>query len=156
MKVLAFDPGYERLGVAVIEKKNGKEILLHSECVRTSAKSDFSIRLKELGAAAEALIKKWKPDAVALEDLFFEKNAKTAMQVAEVRGALTYIASSRGLAVHHYTPGEVKIAVTGYGRASKADIALMVPKLIALPPRVRLDDELDAIAVGITCLASVR
>src|SRR3989344_4570716 len=156
MRVLAFDPGYERLGVAVLEKQSGKEILLHSECIRTSAKSDFAVRLKELGKAAEDLIKKWKPDCVALEEVFFEKNAKTAMQVAEVRGALTYIAAAKGLAVHHYTPGEVKMAVTGYGRASKADIALMVPKLIALPPRVRLDDELDAIAVGITCLASVR
>ncbi|MSR70602.1 crossover junction endodeoxyribonuclease RuvC [Candidatus Kaiserbacteria bacterium] len=157
MRVLAFDPGYERLGAAVLEKENGKkEILLHSECIRTSAKLDFSKRLMELGAAAEALIKKWKPDAVALEEVFFEKNAKTAMQVAEVRGALAYIAASKGLVVHHYTPGEVKIAVTGYGRASKADILLMVPKLLALPPRVRLDDEVDAIAVGITCLASVR
>ena len=156
MRVLAFDPGYERLGVAILEKQKGKEVLLFSGCVRTSAKLEFAERLAALGKEAKALIKKWKPDAVALEDLFFEKNAKTAMQVAEVRGALTYIAASRGLAVHHYTPGEVKMAVTGYGRASKADIALMVPKLIALPPRVRLDDELDAIAVGITCLASVR
>lgn len=156
MRVLAFDPGYERLGAAVLEKQSGKEILLHSECIRTSAKSDFSVRLKELGKAAEALIKKWKPNCVALEEVFFEKNAKTAMQTAEVRGALIYIAGSYGLAVHQYTPGEVKIAVTGYGRASKADILLMVPKLIALSPRKRLDDELDAIAVGITCLASVR
>ena len=156
MKVLAFDPGYERLGVAVIEKKNGKEILLHSECVRTSAKSDFSIRLKELGAAAEALIKKWKPDAVALEDLFFEKNAKTAMQVAEVRGALIYIAAARGIKIYSYTPGEVKVAVTGYGGSDKRAIAAMVPKLLRLSEGKRLDDELDAIAVGITCLASVR
>lgn len=156
MRVLAFDPGYERLGAAVLEKQKGKEVLLHSECIRTSAKSEFSARLKELGKAAELLIKEWKPDAVALEEVFFEKNAKTAMQVAEVRGALAYIAASRGLAVHHYTPGEVKIATTGYGRATKADILLMVPKLLALSPRKRLDDELDAIAVGITCLASVR
>ncbi len=156
MRVLAFDPGYERLGAAVLEKQKGKEILLHSECIRTSAKSDFALRLKELGKAAEALIKKWKPDAVALEEVFFEKNAKTAMQIAEVRGALMYMAASKNLTVHQYTPGEVKIAVTGYGRAGKADIALMVPKLLALPPRNRLDDELDAIAVGITCLASVR
>lgn len=156
MRVLAFDPGYERLGAAVLEKQNGKEVLLHSECIRTSAKSDFAVRLKELGKAAEALIKKWKPGCVALEEVFFEKNAKTAMQVAEVRGALTYIAASKNITVYQYTPGEVKIAVTGYGRAGKADIALMVPKLLALPPRKRLDDELDAIAVGITCLASVR
>ena len=156
MRVLAFDPGYERLGVAVLEKQNGKEILLHSECIRTSAKSDFSTRLKELGKAAETLIKKWKPDAVALEEVFFEKNAKTAMQIAEVRGALMYIAASKNLMVYHYTPGEVKIAITGYGRSDKSAIAAMVPKLIALPVRRRLDDELDAIAVGITCLASVR
>ena len=156
MRVLAFDPGYERLGVAVLEKQNGKEVLLHSECVRTSAKLNFAQRLAALGAATEALLKKWQPDAVALEEVFFEKNAKTAMQIAEVRGALMYIAASKNLAVHHYTPGEVKIAVTGYGASTKAAIALMVPKLVALPPRIRLDDELDAIAVGITCLASIR
>ncbi len=156
MRVLAFDPGYERLGVAVLEKQKGKEVLLHSECVRTSAKSEFSARLKELGKAAEDLIKKWQPDWVALEEVFFEKNAKTAMQVAEVRGALMYIAAAAGLVVHQYTPGEVKVAVTGYGGSDKRAIAAMVPKLLRLPPRARLDDELDAIAVGITCLASVR
>ncbi len=157
MKVLAFDPGYERLGVAVLEKeKKGEPKLLHSECVRTLKSLPFHERLKQLGAAAEALIKEWQPDAVALEEVFFEKNAKTAMQIAEVRGALMYIAGSKNLAVHHYTPGEVKIAVTGYGASTKAAIALMVPKLLALSSRKRLDDELDAIAVGITCLASVR
>ena len=168
MRVLAFDPGYERLGVAVLEKQprrsevgaptkaSGKEVLLYSECIRTEAKSDFAIRLGELGAAAEALIKKWKPDVVALEEVFFEKNAKTAMNVSAVRGMLLYVAASRGLPAHEYTPPQVKAAVTGYGRGSKAAIALMVPKLVALPPRVRLDDELDAIAVGITCLASIR
>lgn len=156
MRVLAFDPGYERLGVAVLEKQKNKDVLLFSHCIRTSGKLNFPQRLAELGAAAEALIKKWQPDAVVLENIFFEKNAKTAMQVAEVRGALTYIAASKGIMVHHYTPGQVKIAVTGYGRGTKKDIALMVPKLIALPVRHRLDDELDAIAVGITCLASIR
>lgn len=164
MRVLAFDPGYERLGAAVLENhkgsargpRGGSEVLLHSECIRTSPKLSFDLRLRELGAAAEALIKKWRPECIALEEVFFEKNAKTAMQVAEVRGALVYIAASQGLAVHHYTPGEVKIAVTGYGASTKAAITLMVPKLLSLPPRARLDDELDAIAVGITCLASVR
>ena len=157
MRVLAFDPGYERLGVAVLEKEKGKkEILLHSECIRTKKSLSFPERLTALGAAAEALIEQWKPDCVALEEVFFEKNAKTAMQVAEVRGALIYISGSYELPVHHYAPSEVKIAITGYGRSDKAAIAGMVPKLLVLPPRKRLDDELDAIAVGITCLASVR
>ena len=156
MRILAFDPGYERLGVAVVEKIKGKEKLLHSACVRTSAILSFDKRLAELGAAAEALIKKWEPDAIALEEVFFKGNAKTAMQVAEVRGMLAYIAASKGLAVHHYTPSEVKVAVTGHGASDKRAVALMVGKLVALPAGKRLDDELDAIAVGITCLASVR
>lgn len=156
MKVLAFDPGYERLGVAVLEKQNGKEVLLFSDCVRTSAKLDFSLRLKELGAAAEQLMDEWQPDAVALEEVYFKNNAKTAMQVAEVRGVLTYLAAVRGLPVYQYTPAEVKVAVTGHGGSDKSAIALMVPKLVAISIGKRLDDELDAIAVGITCLASIR
>ncbi len=156
MRILAFDPGYERLGVAVLEKENGKEILHYSACIQTSAKLDFPTRLGELGEAVELLIKEWKPKAVALEKVFFTNNSKTAMQIAEVRGMLIYIAATRALAVHQYTPNEVKVAVTGNGRADKSAIALMVPKLVAISRGKRLDDELDAIAVGITCLASVR
>jgi crossover junction endodeoxyribonuclease RuvC len=164
MRILAFDPGYERLGVAVLERVHGsltgigtgKEALLYSDCVRTSAALTFPERLAELGRAAEALIAHWAPNGMALEEVFFEKNAKTAMQVAEVRGALSYIAASRGLAIHQYTPAEVKIAVTGYGKSDKKAVAAMVPKLVRLAPGKRLDDELDAIAVGITCLASLR
>jgi len=163
MRVLAFDPGYERLGVAVLEKENGKEVLLYSACVRTSAALEFPERLKKLGEETEVLIKKWKPNAVALEEIFFEKNAKTAMQVAEVRGALIYIAVSHGIKIYSYTPGEVKVAVTGYGGSDKRAIAAMVPKLLRLYSNPdakvgarKLDDELDAIAVGITCLASIR
>lgn len=156
MRILAFDPGYERLGVAVLEKQNGKDTLVFSDCIRTKAALTFPERLAELGSAAEALIKEWAPNGVALEEVFFEKNAKTAMQVAEVRGVLTYIAASRGLRIYQYTPGEVKIAVTGYGKSDKKAVAAMVSKLVRLPERKRLDDELDAIAVGITCLASVR
>ncbi len=156
MRVLAFDPGYERLGIAVLEKEKGKERLLHSECVRTAKTLSFPERLAELGATAESLLKKWKPDCIAIENLYFENNAKTAMNVSAVRGMLLYIAASNSILAHEYTPLQVKVAVTGYGRSTKADIALMVPKLLALPPRTRLDDELDAIAVGITCLASLR
>lgn len=155
MRVLAFDPGFERLGVAIMEKQKGKEVLLYSSCVQTAAKLPFSERLRQLGEAAEALIEEWRPDAVALEEVFFEKNAKSAMQVAEVRGALMYIAARRKLKTYHYTPGEVKIAVTGYGGSDKKAIAAMVPRILRLSEGRRLDDELDAIAVGITCLASV-
>ena len=156
MRVLAFDPGFERLGAAVVEKSGGKDTLMHSECVRTPATHPFPERLRMLGEAAESLIKKWKPDAVAIEELYFEKNAKTAMKVAAVSGALSYIAARAGLPVYGYTPLEVKVAVTGYGKSDKTAVAAMVARLVRVPDKKRLDDEMDAIAVGITCLASVR
>jgi crossover junction endodeoxyribonuclease RuvC len=156
MRVLAFDPGYERLGVAVVEKLSGKEVLVHSECVRTAAALPFEKRLKALGKSAEGLIKKYKPDAVALEEVYFEKNAKTAMQVAAVMGMLTYIAAARDLPLYHYTPLQVKVAITGYGKSDKGAVAAMVARLIRLTVKKRLDDEVDAIAIGLTCLASVR
>jgi crossover junction endodeoxyribonuclease RuvC len=156
MRVLAFDPGFERLGVAVVEKESGKEKLLYSDCLRTEASLPFPERLALLGAAVEKLLEKWMPDAVALEDLYFAKNAKTAMKVAEVRGVLVYLAAARGIALYQYTPLQVKIAVTGYGASDKRAVAAMVPRLIDLPTSTRLDDEMDAIAVGLTCVASVR
>ena len=156
IRVLAFDPGYERLGVAVVEKQNGKDTLVHSECIRTSAKLPFPERLAKLGETAKKLIHEFSPDIVALEEVYFEKNAKTAIQVAQVMGALTYIAAAHGLSMYTYTPLEVKVAITGYGRGDKTAVAAMVPRLVELPKRKRLDDELDAIAIGLTCLASVR
>jgi crossover junction endodeoxyribonuclease RuvC len=156
MRILAFDPGYERLGVAVLEKENGKEKLLYSGCARTSAGDTFAKRLSVLGLEVEALMASWSPTCIALESLYFENNAKTAMNVSAVRGMLLYLAARNHLPAHEYTPLQVKVAVTGHGHASKTAIALMVPKLVDIPPGKRLDDEMDAIAVGITCLASIR
>ena len=156
MRVLAFDPGFERLGAAVVERSAGKETLLHSECIQTSASLPFPERLAILGKAAEVLIETYAPTAVSLEEVYFAKNAKTAMKIAEVRGMLIYLAMSRGLALYQYTPLQVKVAITGYGQSDKTAVALMVGRLLALPPRKRLDDEIDAIAVGLTCLASAR
>lgn len=153
--VLAFDPGFERLGVAVV-RKSAKEELLHSDCVRTAKTLHFPERLKLLGEAVEAAIKKWKPDLIALEDVYFEKNAKTAMQVAQVRGMLCYIAAAHELPVESFSPPQVKVAVTGYGGSDKRAVEHMVRRLVAVPPEKKLDDEMDAIAVALTCLASRR
>ena len=159
MRVLAFDPGYERLGVAVLEKEKGKEKLVFSDCIRTSPKLTFAQRLAELGTAVEKILKNHKPTCVAIENLYFETNAKTAMNVAAVRGMLLYIAAAHGLPVHEYTPLQVKVAITGYGRSDKKAVDFMVRKILgaaALPAGRQVDDEMDAIAVGITCLASIR
>ncbi|MGH7141772.1 MAG: crossover junction endodeoxyribonuclease RuvC [Minisyncoccia bacterium] len=156
MKVLAFDPGYERLGVAVLKREHGKETLLHSDCLRTPKALPFHERLKQLGESVERLMHEHAPDCVALEKVYFEKNAKTAMQIAEVRGMLAYLALARGIKLCEYTPLEVKAAITGYGKSDKSAIALMVPRLIALPDKKMIDDEMDAIAIGLTCLAVQR
>src|SRR5579872_1350810 len=89
--ILALDPGYERLGVALLERNVGHDTLIYSDCLRTSANKSFPERLHELGETITSLIKKHTPHAMALERVYFEKNAKTAMQIAEVRGMLSFI-----------------------------------------------------------------
>ena len=157
MKVLAIDPGYGRCGVAVLEKINrGKEVLLFSECIETSAKLSFPERLGAIITECSHVLKQYSPDAMALEKLFFATNQKTAMQVAEVRGALIGLATQNSLAVSEYTPMQVKSATAGYGGADKKQIAKMIHILIKIDKPIKHDDEYDAIAVGITHLARAR
>ena len=156
MKVLAIDPGYGRCGMAVVEKANGKERLLYSICVETSAKTAFGERLARVAGECTRLIKKHEPDAIALEKLYFAKNQKTAMRVAEVRGALIGTAARFGIRVFEYTPSQVKSAVAGWGGADKRAVASMLHALITIEEEIALDDEYDAIAIGVTHLAHFR
>lgn len=154
MRILSVDPGYERVGVAIIEKlPHERERLLFSDCILTSAKDPFEKRLVEIGAAVAHIIEKHHPAALALERLYFEKNRKTAIRVSEACGVIRYVAASHTLSVYEYTPLEIKIAVAGDGHASKKQVMDMVPRLINLKKKIKFDDEYDAIAVGLTCLA---
>ncbi len=155
MRVFGIDPGFGRCGVAVVEKSgSGKEILLYSDCIVTLDTGDFSARLGAIQSACRELIATWQPERVALEKLFFTKNAKTAMRVAEARGSLLAMVHENGLPVREYTPNEVKVAVTGSGRADKEQVASMVARLVAMRKIPKYDDEYDAIAVALTDLAS--
>jgi len=156
MRILSVDPGYERLGVAVIEKNGSVETLVYSACFQTDKKLPYSDRLLKIGVEVARLIKKFNPDSFASESLFFAKNQKTAMDVAGVRGALFYIAKKHDLPVFEYTPLQIKMAITGYGKSDKKQITEMVTKLIKIDKQIKFDDEYDAIAVGLTCLASER
>jgi crossover junction endodeoxyribonuclease RuvC len=156
MRVLAIDPGYGRCGVAVLEKTGSKEILLHSSCVETSKTDDFPERLTVVVRECVRLLKKYSPDAVALEKLYITKNQKTAMRVAEVRGALINTATEAGVPVFEYTPSEVKSAVASSGNADKQAVAKMLHALVTIPHAVRHDDEYDAIAIAVTHLSRVR
>ncbi|MBI5456239.1 crossover junction endodeoxyribonuclease RuvC [Candidatus Kaiserbacteria bacterium] len=156
MKVLAIDPGYGRCGFAIVEKEKGKETLLYSECVETPKTQDFPERLATVVAACTRLIEKHHPNAVAIEKLYFTKNQKTAMHVAEVRGALIATAAGAKLPVSEYTPGQVKSAVAGWGNADKTSVAQMLHALVRIEKKILHDDEYDAIAIGLTHLAHAR
>ena len=157
MKVLAIDPGYGRCGVAVVEKNGGgKEILIYSSCIETSAKAAFAERLAQVADECARLIKTHAPDCLAMEKLYFQTNQKTAMRVAEVRGALINEAQGAGIEVFEYTPGEVKSAAAGNGSADKKAVARMLHALMKIEKEITHDDEYDAIAIAVTHLARAR
>ena len=153
MRVLAVDPGYDRLGVAVLEHDAGSEKLFYSSCIETDKAADLSSRLHYLGEQFSNLLREYHPDAVAVETLFFNKNQKTAVAVAEARGVILYLAREHNATVYEFGPQEIKVAVTGYGNSDKTAVIDMVKRLLPDAPDKALDDEYDAIAVGITALA---
>ncbi|MCI0565859.1 crossover junction endodeoxyribonuclease RuvC [bacterium] len=154
MRVLAIDPGYGRLGVAVLEKKSGGESVLYSDCFTTDASLPFHDRLFAVGKEVERIIKEFSPEVCAVETIFFNTNQKTALRVSETRGVFCFVAKQHGLEFLEYTPLQIKIAVTGYGRATKEQVAIMIKKIVHIKKTRAHDDEYDAIAVGITCLAT--
>lgn len=156
MRVISVDPGYGRIGIAILEKEKGKEKLVFSECFETDAKEAQAMRLAQIKTRLGELIAEFKPEALAIETLFFSKNQKTAMGVAEARGVITSEAAAQDLLVFEYRPSEVKIAVTGYGSADKRQVKEMVKKILKVEKEIKLDDEYDAIAVGLTHLAISR
>lgn len=150
MIILGIDPGYDRVGIAIIKDN----ILLHSECYSTSPKDAFHVRLKEIGLRIREIISEYSPEIVAIESLFITKNQKTAMKVAEARGVIAYEASLKNIPIQEFSPPQIKLAVTGHGGSDKAQIIKMIPLLLRIKAKKALDDEYDAIAVAITCQAN--
>ncbi|MBU0750170.1 crossover junction endodeoxyribonuclease RuvC [Patescibacteria group bacterium] len=153
MRVLGIDPGFDRLGLAILEGDPSKPTLVWSTCVQPP-KGEQNERLACVFKAVSEALAEYSPDLLALETLFFSTNKKTAISVAEARGAILAAAGTHGILVKEIAPGQVKLAVTGYGASDKRAVALMIPKLVSLPEKKRLDDELDAIAVGIAALSN--
>ncbi len=165
MIIISIDPGYERVGIAVLEKiQGGKETLLYSDCFKTLPKKKMEERIFEIGSEVKKIIKKYKPEKLAIEKLYFENNQKTAMGVSESRGVIIYEGMNASLEILEYTPLQIKVAVTGYGKSDKNAVINMVEKLIAIPNKPStssgrgkmLDDEYDAIAIGLTAFAYTR
>ena len=162
MRILGIDPGYERLGIAVLERTpearpmGYKELVIFSECFKTSAKLEFPKRLFLIGEEVKKIIKKYQPEILAIETLFLNTNQKTVMQVAEVRGVALYEAICAGLKIFEASPPQIKIATTGYGKANKEQMIKMVKILVDIDKTKKSDDELDAIAIALTAFAHLR
>lgn len=155
-KIIAIDPGYDRCGVAIVSETSGKPSVLFSTCITSDKTDDQYIRLASIFEQIQKLIKKHKPTHLAIETLFFSVNKKTAIRVAEARGAILALAGLSGLELIELSPQAIKIAMTGTGNASKEQVKKMVKLTVSISKTTKLDDEIDAIAIGVASLQTLR
>jgi len=151
MIILGIDPGTAIVGYAIISLKDNELVAIDYGCIKTSKKEIFSKRLSQIYHGIDILIKKNKPDQIAIENIYFAKNVKTAMRVSEARGVAILAAAENKIEVVEFTPLQVKKALTGYGRASKNQIQQMVKIVFKLKKIPRPDDVADALAIALTC-----
>ncbi len=149
MIILGIDPGYAIVGIGVLEYKGNKFRPIEYNAITTHSSMSTSLRLKLIYEEIGVYLDKYKPDAVAIEELFFNSNQKTAIAVAQARGVLVVQAAVREIPIYEYTPLQIKQAVTGYGRADKGQIQQMVKLLLGLNAIPKPDDAADALAVAI-------
>ena len=156
MKILGIDPGIGRTGWGIVDAHGSTFKAQGYGCIETHATSSLEERLVILYEQITQIIKKEKPDTMAIEELFFNTNAKTALVVGQARGVVLLAAAQAGLSVSVYTPLQVKIAVTGYGRADKGQVGQMVKTILKLSSIPTPDDTADALAIALTHAFSYR
>lgn len=144
--ILGIDPGLANLGWAVMNE----EKLVEYGCVTTKAKVESELRLEKIFDEVESLIKKYKVERMVMESLYFAKNAKSAIKVAEVMGVLKLCARQNRIEVKEYTPLQIKVTLTGYGRAGKGQVEEMVKRLLDRDEAINPDHASDAVAVAMT------
>ncbi len=149
MIVLGIDPGFARLGYGIIDYSSCRYKVLEYGTISTKAGEPFHDRLKKISYDLKEIISRYKIDAVAIEELFFNTNTKTAIHVAEARGAILLTLAEENIDIHEYTPLQVKQAVVGYGRADKLQVKDMVKRLLKLEKMPKLDDTTDALGLSI-------
>ncbi|NLJ41213.1 MAG: crossover junction endodeoxyribonuclease RuvC [Clostridiales bacterium] len=149
MVILGIDPGMAIVGYGIIENCNNRLKAIEHGIITTPSTMDIPQRLVSIYEAIEELIFRFKPDEVAVEELFFNKNVKTALTVGHARGVTVLAAAKSGLGLYEYTPLQVKQSVVGYGRADKGQVQQMVRILLNLKEIPKPDDAADALAVAI-------
>lgn len=149
MRILGIDPGYAIVGYGVIEYHGNSFKVIEYGKITTDSKKDLPERLVIIYNGIKELIEKFQPDAMAVEELFFNNNAKTAINVGQARGVILLSAANNGVPVFEYTPLQVKQAVVGYGRAEKNQVQQMVKMLLSLEKIPKPDDVADALAIAV-------
>ncbi|MBI4280916.1 crossover junction endodeoxyribonuclease RuvC [Candidatus Uhrbacteria bacterium] len=147
-RILGLDPGYGRLGYGLIEEEKGVLRPVSYGCFETAAREDRGYRLQILRSNLLALLKRHRPAVAGVEQLFFSKNVKTALGVGEARGVILLTLAEERIPVFEVSPQQVKLAVTGYGKAGKRQMQTMVAKLLGLVSPPKPDDAADALAVA--------
>ena len=155
MIVLGIDPGTAALGYGVVERRGGSIRAVDYGCITTSPDTSLPERLLAIHAEVAELMETHTPDLVAVERLFFTKNAQSAFGVGQARGVVLLAAAQSGIPVRQATPNEIKLGVTGYGSADKAQVAKMVQVILQLPAVPAPDDTADALATAI-CIANTE
>ena len=148
MRILGIDPGFAIVGCGIVDYTGNKFSVVDYRAVTTKAGMKLEDRLKSIYDDLCYLIDTYKPECVAVEELFFNTNAKTAIQVGQARGVILLAAVNKGLEVFEYTPLQVKQAVVGYGKADKRQVIEMVTTLLRLPSPPKPDDTADALAIA--------
>ncbi len=156
MIIIGIDPGYAITGFGVIEYEGNHFKLIESGSIQTKAGIPLPIRIAKIYDDMTLLIEKYKPDAISIEELFFNRNTTTAIGVAQGRGAVLIAAAKTSTPIYEYTPLQVKQGVTGYGRADKKQVQMMVKTVLGLETVPKLDDTTDAIAIAICHAHSYR
>jgi crossover junction endodeoxyribonuclease RuvC len=156
MLVLGMDPGTATTGFGLVKYEKGREIMVRYGVIRTSPSMDMPQRLAKINREYNELLDEYHPDAVAIEELFHHKNAKTVITVAQCRGVLLMIPAARDIEIAEYTPLQVKQAVTGFGNADKKQVQIMVQKILKLETVPKPDDAADALAIALCHLHSYR
>lgn len=154
--ILGIDPGIADTGWGIISQEADRVKFIACGSVKTSAKADFITRLKTLHLELAKIIKKYRPAAAAVEQLFFCKNVKTALAVGQARGVALMTIAENNLPIFEYTPLQVKQALTSYGQADKNQVGQMVKVMLNLNAVPKPDDAADALAIAITCAHSSR
>lgn len=149
MRILGIDPGYGITGYSIIDYIGNKFKLIASGAIKTEAKMSFPLRLSEIFTDMNTIIDEYQPDAISVEELFFNNNVKTAINVAQARGVILVVGCQRGIPTYEYTPLQVKQSVVGYGRADKIQVQKMVKTILNVETLPKLDDITDSMAIAI-------